>query len=86
MMNDDDMSEEDANLIEQVSDDDDVAMQDNDNVREVTDNRKSGRGGSESNLDDEPPLEGYERYETSTSSYGVIITFSHPPSQHTAPI
>ena len=41
-----DMYEDDADLIEQVSDDDDEHMDD-----------ENGR-----QMDDEPPLEGYERY------------------------
>lgn len=51
-----DMFDEDADLIEQVSDDEDENMDD--------DHRRGRHGG----LEEEPTLEGYERYEDIASS------------------
>lgn len=53
----DDMYDDDADLIEQVSDDEDEDMAD-----DAQPNRRSrSRRGGEA-IDDEPALEGYERY------------------------
>lgn len=54
------MYDEDADLIEQVSDDEDENME--------VDHRRGRHGG----LEEEPALEGYERYETVKASLFIL--------------
>jgi hypothetical protein len=81
----DEMYEEDADLIEQVSDDD--AMEDDvqpSNQKPKSNRSRSNRLSDQINLDDEPALQGYQRTDMiGQGAYGGEYNKqSHSRSQH----
>ena len=67
------MYDEDADLIDQVSDDDDDEQAMDEDGRDNNNRSSKNRPSGDSAMDDEPPLHGYERTEMiGQGAYGIV--------------